>query len=134
MAVPPTKTEVSERRELGEIGVDDEELDYLLDEWLQMPCMYERIKQRNPEHEVRLNAAVLLFNVGFTPEEVIDIFSRVRWVDWNRSKTEYYVRHAWKHGYSDMNCETAKRLGLCTRGDDDCPTEGWSGGKAEWQQ
>lgn len=127
------KSEIQEEsREVGMSTVDDEGLDWLLRELLQMPCMAERIQQRNPEHMVRQNSAVLLFNAGMTPEEVVDLFSRIGWVDWNRSKTEYFVNYAWRRRYSDMSCESIQRQGLCVREDDECNCRGWKGGKNDY--
>jgi hypothetical protein len=113
-----------------------ESVRYMLKEYLQMPCMYERIVQPDPDNIVRHNCAVLLLNVGFSVDEVVDIFSKLNWVDWDRSITREKVEYAHEKGYSDMSCSTAMSKGLCTRLDNptDCRAYGWSGGKAEWTQ
>lgn len=106
----------------------------MLKELLQMPCMYERIVQPNPHHMVRFNSAVLLFNSGFTKEEIEDMFMTLGWVDADRQKTRKFLDQIHSRGYADMSCETIMGLGLCRRKEEpeECPTYGWSGGQAEW--
>lgn len=112
-------------------------LAFCLTEWLQMPCMFERIQQPEPPHPVRQNCAVLLFNLGFTPTEVTELFSRIGWRDWKRAKTKGYLQQIYRKGYSDMNCASIRHKGLCSPeyADDarECPCFGWSGGRAEWK-
>lgn len=113
----------------------DEGLAFVLKDNLKMPCMYERIIQPDPDHEVRRNAAVILFNNGWSVEQVFNLYKRFDWVDWDPGKTEYQLKQIRERGYSDMNCQTIMRRGLCVRMDNphDCPTYGWSGGQAEWK-
>lgn len=122
-------------RKLESPSTDDEVLDYLLQDYLKMPCMYERIQQPEPDHTIRRNCAVLLFNVGMKPGEVVDLFSRIGWVDWNREITKEQVSQIYQKGYADMSCWTLRKEGFCTRADEpaECPTFGWSGGRAEWK-
>jgi hypothetical protein len=106
----------------------------MLKELLQMPCMYERIVQPNPHHKVRFNSAVLLFNAGFSREEIEEMFMSLGWVDADRRKTRKFLKQIHRRGYADMSCQTIQSLGLCTRKEEpeECPTHGWSGGQAEW--
>ena len=122
-------------RKLETPANDDEMLDYLLKDYLKMPCMYERIQQPEPDHAIRRNCAVLLFNLGMKPGEVVDLFSRIGWVDWNREITKEQLEQIYRKGYADMSCWTLRKEGFCTRADrpTDCPTFGWSGGRAEWK-
>lgn len=116
--------------------IDDEGVEFLMKELLQMPCMYENIiLDPEPPHEVRLNSAVLLFNLGYGPSEVCQLFSRLGWSDWDREVTRKQLNHIYKKGYSDMSCETIQNMGYCTRQDDpeSCKTHGWSGGSVEWR-
>jgi len=119
-----------------EIGEDDD-IRWLLERLVRMPCMVERLlDDPNPDHDVRVNATVMLLNVGLDPETVVDLFERVGWVDFDRQKTAEYVRGIYRKGYSDQNCRTLRGKGLCVRSDDpeSCPTFGWEGGRAEWKQ
>jgi DNA primase large subunit len=100
-----------------------------------MPCMVQRILQPNPEHEVRLNVAVMLFNVGMTPEDVTNIYGQLGWVDFDRNVTKNYLKDIYRSGYSDMSCRTLREEKLLCVQDDpsDCSCYGWSGGEVEWQ-
>lgn len=117
------------------IGEDDDLLAFCLEEWLQLPCMYERIQQPSPSQPTRFNCAVLLLNLGFSVTEVTEIFSRIGWRDFDRQKTKGYVQQIYRKGYSDMSCASLRTEGLCVHADapEDCPTYGWSNGRAEWK-
>jgi hypothetical protein len=129
------KQEDQQRLNESVVADNDGMLQFMLEEYLQMPCMYERIQQIEPEHAVRLNCTVLLLNVGFQPNEVVDLFSQIGWSDWNRKVTKKQVSQIYRKGYSDMSCASCRKKGLCTRADEpkECQTYGWSGGKAEWK-
>jgi len=125
----------------GEVEVEIDVANYeregllnMLKELLQMPCMYERLVQPNPHHMVRFNSAILLFNAGFSREEIEDMFMSLGWVDADRKKTRKFLKQIHKRGYSDMSCQTIQSLGLCTRKEEpeECSTYGWGGGQAEW--
>lgn len=112
----------------------DEDVRTLLEELIRMPCMVERLDQPNPSHTVRVNGAVMLFNVGLTVQEVVHLFTRLNWTDMDRQTTEKHLRYIYKKGYSDQNCSTLRRKGLCVKEDPvECRTYGWSGGQAEWK-
>lgn len=107
----------------------------LLEELVRMPCMVERLDQPNPSHTVRVNGAVMLFNVGLNPPEVLSLFQRLNWTDWDRKTTKKHLNHIYRNGYSDQNCSTLRRKGLCVVDDaTECPCYGWSGGDAEWKE
>jgi hypothetical protein len=116
-------------------GFGDTDMEWLLEQLIRMPCMVERLMQPNPEHKVRLNGAVMLFNVGLNPQQVETLFSELGWVDFDRKKTRKYLKQIYRRGYSDMNCESIRANRLCTRSDDpeSCPCFGWSGGQPEWK-
>lgn len=122
-----------------EIGLEefaDEEVAELVKELLQMPCMYERVIQPNPGHEVRRNLAVMLFNIGFDIDQAEKFIRRLNWRDFNPKVTKKQLKHIRDRGYADMSCRTMQAKGLCTRQEDpnSCPTYGWSGGSAEWKK
>ena len=122
--------------EIGVDDFDDKEIVELAKDLLKMPCMYERIIQPNPGHEVRRNLAVMLFNIGFNPDTAEKFIRRLNWRDFNPSVTKKQLQHIWDNGYADMSCRTMQKKGLCTRQDDpkSCSTYGWSGGAAEWKK
>ena len=116
---------------------DDDGLRDLLYDLLQMPCMVERlVYDPNPAQEIRVNATVMLLNVGLRPQTIVNLFERVGWIDFDRRTTEYHVKNIYRNGYSDMSCSTLRSRGWCTRAEspEECPTFGWSGGSPEWKQ
>lgn len=115
--------------------LDDEGLEWMLKHLLRMPCMYENLLlDPEPPHEIRLNSAVLLFNLGFSVDEVLDLFAQIGWKDWDREFTRRQLKQIYRKGYSDMSCHTLRQEGYCTRQEEptNCPTYGWSGGECEW--
>jgi len=116
---------------------EDDDIRAILERLLRMPCMVERlVDDPNPDHDVRVNATVMLLNTGLTPQTVAELYERIGWVDFDREKTVDYVRGIYRKGYSDQNCKTLRGKGLCTRSEnpEDCPCFGWSGGQPEWKQ
>lgn len=115
---------------------DDDDLRWLLERLLRMPCMVERLlDDPNPHHSIRVNATIMLLNVGLDPQTVFDIFRRVQWVDWDPDETRYQIKNIYENGYSDRSCWSLRADGFCTRSEDSeaCPCYGWSGGKPEWK-
>lgn len=123
----PEETEIAE----------DSDVRTILHRLLRMPCMVERlVDDPNPDHDVRVNATVMLLNTGLSPQTIVDLYSRVGWVDFDRQRTLKYVKGLYRNPVSDQNCKTLRGKGLCTRSEDpeDCPCFGWSGGQPEWRQ
>lgn len=106
----------------------------VLEDLLQMPCMYEHLCQPKPEHPIRVNSAVLLYNAGLQPRDVEDLLMALNFRDQDRQTTRMQTEQIWRGGYADMSCETLRAMGYCTRSEDpkSCPTYGWSGGRADW--
>lgn len=113
---------------------NDEYLATVLKELLKMPCMYEGVIQASPPHSIRRNMAVMLYNIGLTPDDVFKLIKRLGWSDFDPAYTKRQLEQIHQTGYSDMSCTTIQHEGLCTRIDEDCPTRGWSGGRAEWKE
>jgi hypothetical protein len=140
-------SEKEDRKEVEESVLSEDESDgmlsFWLKEWLGMPCMYERIQQPEPDHRIRQNFAVMMFNIGFSKEEVHNIIQRIGWVDYDYETTKSQLEQIYRRGYSDRTCASLRKAGLCTvhvdgkdpEVDDhrECPTYGWSGGKVEWK-
>lgn len=128
--------EALETRELDDTHsrLDGEEVDWLLNRQIKLPCMVERVKQRNPDHRIRLNFAVMLFNLGYSPDEVCEIIKRLRWKDFNEEMTMKYLRQIYSKKYSDHSCDTLMSKGYCVYPDDpdQCPTKGWKGGNLQY--
>lgn len=136
-----------EQKGVEQSVLDDDENDqylaFLLKKWLGMPCMYERIQQPEPDHRIRQNFAVMMFNLGFEKEEVHEIIQQIGWVDYDYETTKHQLDQIYRRGYSDMTCASLRQKGLCTVHEDekephtddhtDCPTYGWSNGRVEWK-
>ena len=134
----PDDVVMEEPVEIGERGYDelDEKIELWLEDVLQLPCMYERITTKNPAHPVRMNCAVMMFNVGMTPEDVVEVFGRLGWHDFDPSVTRKFAKQIYRQGYADMSCATIQSKGLCVydRHDrqDECDAFGYPGGNQDW--
>ena len=113
----------------------------LVKECIPMPCVRERFFSPNPQHEIRLTGAVLLFQSGFLPKEVQDIIERIGWVDYDPDKTQSFLNQIYKKRYSEFSCQTLQSRGLCVQspefddyGDEpkDCETYKWTSGEATY--
>ena len=115
----------------------DDDVRWLVENLISMPCIRQRLlDDPNPDHDVRVYATVLLLNVGLNPQQVVDLYSMINWVDWDRSVTAKQVQSIYKHGYSDRSCKALRQKGLCVKSEEPetCRAFGWNGGKCEWKQ
>lgn len=106
----------------------------IVEEFISLPCVRERVLTYNPDHKIRWDFAVLMFNYGFTKHELHDIIRELGWKDYDREKTMQQLDNIWEHNYADMSCATLMAEGYCTRQDAPtaCPTYGWSGGNMSY--
>ena len=114
-------------------------VEYIVNSCIPLPCVRERFLGRNPDHLIRFNGVVLLFQAGFSPSEVKNIIRKIGWVDYDESLTDKMVKQIWNRKYSEMPCNTLQKNGLCVFGPSfenhsnepsDCETYGYSSGKA----
>lgn len=128
---------VSPYREIDADGhtVSGDGLEWLIRDLIKMPCVYERVLSNNPDHTIRHQFAVMMFNIGFRPREVLHVIRKLNWVDFNRKETKKQLKQIYKSGYSDRSCRTLMSKGFCTRLDNpkDCPTYRWRNGNCEWK-
>lgn len=124
-----------------DLSIDPSNIDYdwvrwFLKEALKMPCMYQRLMQNDPGHMVRLNGAVMLYNIGLGPDQVFEVFRALDWNDWDAPTTKKQLRQIYKRSYADMSCQTLQQQGLCVFGHKDrkmeCPTYDWKGGNQKY--
>jgi len=123
--------------DVGEVSPDayGEEFEAFLKDALKMPCMYERLMTRNPDHDVRLNCAALLFNCGMDVDGVQDIYRKLGWFDYDPEITRDKLEHIYDNRYRTMSCQTIQEKGLCVyeQGEREaCSTFGWRGGQSSW--
>lgn len=124
-------------KEVGDVphGAFEDQLEAFLKDAIRMPCMYERIMSRNPDHHVRFNVAILLFNCGLDPDGVQEIYEKLGWFDYDPEVTRKQLWHIWETGYRSSSCQSIQEKGLCvydSDGRESCPTFGWRGGQASY--
>lgn len=123
----------SRRMEARDISEEVDSLsEYIVDNSVLMPCVSERIKQSNPDHQIRLNYAIHMLNAGWSVEEIVQISSGLNWIDFDADKTRKFVKHAKEKKYSEFPCQTMFNRGFCVEEEEpeECESYGWRGGEA----
>lgn len=117
-------------RPMGEIGDIPGDVEDIVEQFIDLPCVRERVLTRDPDHEIRLNFVVMLFNYGFSKSEVHDIIRKLSWANYDPEMTKKQIQSIWRNKYADMSCRGLMERGFCVRSENpqDCPTYGWSGG------
>ena len=75
------------------------------------PCLYNEILKEEPSHEIRVGTTVRLLRV-LEPEQIVKIFGRLEWIDFDYRKTVYQVR---KIMQKQLNSYSCKRLSILTK-------------------
>lgn len=76
------------------------------------PCVHYNIVKPNPKHDARVVAAIDLISSGFNIKEVIYIFSRLEWVDFDYYETEKQTTFCSR--YHRYGCKTLRKLKIPT--------------------
>lgn len=84
---------------------------------LPLPCIRERFFTQNPDHMVRFNGVVFLYQAGYRPYEVRDIIRDIGWIDYDEEITKKMTEQIWNRRYSESKCDTLNSLGLCVQGE-----------------
>lgn len=79
---------------------------------LLRPCLYRMIQWNNPPHYVRRATCNDLLTLGHSVHEVVGIFSKLNWEDFDRETTKYFVKAAKKIGSPPYSCATLRRKGV----------------------
>lgn len=58
---------------------------------LLRPCVYEAIITPNPRHYFRMSAVIELLNHGITDIQILRIFEKLHWIDFDHAKTRYQI-------------------------------------------
>ena len=74
------------------------------------PCLYNEILMQEPSHEIRVAVTAKLLKI-MEPRQIVGIFSRLGWVDYEERKTSYQVRKILQKGLNNYSC---KRLSVLT--------------------
>jgi len=73
-----------------------------------------------PEYDIRWQACRLLIEYGYSPTEIIDMFKKMRWIDFDVIKTTYQVNYIYRTASLDRSevrsCMTMKSNGYCISG------------------
>ncbi len=79
------------------------------------PCIRELISKlrrgENLTHQARFALTAFLLNVGWSEEQVLDLFRSAP--DFNERIASYQISHIAKRKYKPPSCETMKNWGLC---------------------
>lgn len=148
MEVKEDYTEANEETvgtvQLHKRSVDDsvpELYEWIVRNSIPLPCVRERFLQSNPNHMIRFNGVVFLYQAGYSIEDVRDIIRNIGWIDYDESITKKMTKQIWNRKYSESTCSKIKSLGLCVYGpefddfsDDptDCDTYKWTSGEAKY--
>jgi len=82
--------------------------------FLLRPCLYEWILTEEPPHDIRTAATIDLLRADFTPEEIIYLYSKLKWIDYDYRKTRYHVyRIASKSWLKPYSCKKLRMMGYC---------------------
>lgn len=116
------------------IAVNDDFLEYYLADLIKMPCVYERAMTANPDHPIRIELAIMMFNLGFNVDSVHSIIKQLDWLDYKPRMTEKQLRQIYRRKYASKGCKGMREDGYCTRSDEPkkCPAYGWKGGQVDY--
>lgn len=119
----------------------DELSEWIVENNIPLPCVRERFLGANPHHMVRFNGVVLLYQAGFSIEEVRSIIKGIGWVDYDKKITDKMTKQIWNRKYSESNCSKLMSLGLCVYGPEfeefsdepnECDAYKWTGQEARY--
>lgn len=111
----------SEVKRSKKIDVCDDFIKFVLPKILP-PCLYNAILTEDPSHEVRTAATIILL-MSFSPDEIVEIYSKIGWKDFNENITRYQVEYLAKKCLKPYSCRKLKQMGLCV-----------SDGLCEWKK
>lgn len=116
-----------------------ENLEYIIENCIPLPCVRKRFLSKNPDHMIRFAGVVHLFQAGFGLEEVQEIISKIGWIDYDRKITKKMTESIWKNRYSELSCSRLQSLGVCvynyefeefSNDEKDCDTYRYTSGEA----
>jgi len=84
------------------------------------PCLYKHIIKSNPSHKVRVISAIDLLQ-NLEKLQVIELFSRLDWVDFNEGITNYQVECCSR--YHSYGCGKIRKYGIPQSVDLSCPCQ-----------
>jgi hypothetical protein len=80
------------------------------------PCLWNRIREPNPSHTVRVATTIDLLNSGVSPDEILRFFSTLGWKDFDVKETKYQIDQIVRKRYHSYSCKRLRELRIPTRG------------------
>jgi len=77
---------------------------------LLRPCLFYEITKPEPRHEARVATTIDLLHMGFSVDEIVEIYSKLGWVDFDEGITRYQVEHIKAHNYKPYSCYKLRKL------------------------
>ena len=77
---------------------------------LLRPCIYNTIIDIEPRHHIRVAATIDLQQLGFSAEEVVSVYSKLGWRDFDIEKTTTYVNHIFSKNYKPYSCSKLRSI------------------------
>jgi len=119
MLIPQTTySQITTIRETTIKDKDRERLYRYLSKILR-PCILRHLFTEDPPHDIRTAATIDLMWAGFTVEDIVEIYRKIGWVDFNERITEYQVRYIFRRGLYPYSCRKLKQLGYCNLPEDE---------------
>jgi hypothetical protein len=80
------------------------------------PCLWNRLHEPEPSHDVRVASTIDLINSGVSPDEILRFFSTLGWRDFDIEDTRYQIQHIASRKYHSYSCKRLRELKIPTRG------------------
>lgn len=74
------------------------------------PCLFKNMLSPEPRHDVRVASTADLIGSGFSTNEILEMYRKLKWIDFNEETTRYQIEHCKPIHY---NKNTLKEKGIC---------------------
>ena len=74
------------------------------------PCLYRHIISIHPSHDVRVATTIDLLNFGYSPEEILDLYSTLGWEDFEEGLCLSQIKSCKK--YEPYSCSKLRKYGI----------------------
>ena len=104
-----TQSQINETYSQNKIAIPDNMSEFL--KKVMRPCLYRHILSKNPNHNVRVAATIDFLHAGFSPEEIIQIYSKCGWSNFNEGITKEKINYLAQRVYNDdMSAYSCQKL------------------------
>ena len=77
------------------------------------PCLVKLITLPNAPHTARLAVTIDLINAGFSDYQMLNLYRRLGWNDFDPEITLSYIKAIRKRNYHPYSCKKLRLLGIC---------------------